>query len=122
MPPFRFSRNHQTSGPGPTASKRSFLTFSPVPLEKKAKDCGRNRWRVHERVEALLGDVPRLELFARETWSGWISWGNESTKFAVGPIQAPAPVGSLYSSRPVTCGRAWRPEDGAVVMDLVIVR
>lgn len=32
----------------------------------------------YERIEALLGDVPRLELFARHSRPGWESWGNEA--------------------------------------------
>lgn len=28
-------------------------------------------------LERLLGDVPRIELFARERAEGWASWGNE---------------------------------------------
>lgn len=29
------------------------------------------------RIEALMGDVPRVELFARQTSPGWDVWGNE---------------------------------------------
>ena len=29
------------------------------------------------RIEALMGDVPRIELFARQTAPGWDVWGNE---------------------------------------------
>ena len=29
------------------------------------------------RIEQLMGDVPRIELFARETPAGWDVWGNE---------------------------------------------
>ena len=29
------------------------------------------------RIEELLGDVPRIELFAREESLGWDCWGNE---------------------------------------------
>ena len=32
---------------------------------------------VRDRIVRLAGDVPRLELFARETAPGWDSWGNE---------------------------------------------
>ena len=32
---------------------------------------------VRERIVDLLGDVPRLELFARERVDGWDCWGNE---------------------------------------------
>ena len=30
-----------------------------------------------ERIVALLGDIPRLELFARQRANGWDAWGNE---------------------------------------------
>ena len=29
------------------------------------------------RIEALMGDVPRIELFARQATPGWDVWGNE---------------------------------------------
>ena len=32
---------------------------------------------VRERIVALLGDLPRIELFARERHEGWDAWGNE---------------------------------------------
>lgn len=32
---------------------------------------------VRERIVQLLGDVPRIELFAREQADGWDCWGNE---------------------------------------------
>lgn len=32
---------------------------------------------VRERIVELLGDVPRLELFARDRAKGWDSWGDE---------------------------------------------
>ena len=34
-----------------------------------------------ERIEALCGDRPRVELFAREAAPGWDSWGTEVGKF-----------------------------------------
>lgn len=33
---------------------------------------------VHERIEALLGDKSRLEMFARTRRDGWEAWGNEA--------------------------------------------
>ena len=33
--------------------------------------------QIRERIVALLGDIPRVELFAREKVEGWDSWGNE---------------------------------------------
>ena len=32
-----------------------------------------------KRIELLMGDVPRVELFARRTSPGWDVWGNEVT-------------------------------------------
>lgn len=32
---------------------------------------------VRTRIETLMGDVPRIELFARERHDGWDAWGNE---------------------------------------------
>ncbi len=32
---------------------------------------------VRDKIVELLGDVPRIELFARERVDGWDSWGNE---------------------------------------------
>ena len=41
---------------------------------------GRNSAKPKEaraRIEALMGDVPRIELFARERVPGWDAWGDE---------------------------------------------
>jgi N6-adenosine-specific RNA methylase IME4 len=35
----------------------------------------------YDRLTALFGDVPRIELFARTTRPGWAAWGNETDKF-----------------------------------------
>jgi N6-adenosine-specific RNA methylase IME4 len=32
---------------------------------------------VRQRIVQLLGDIPRIELFAREAADGWDVWGNE---------------------------------------------
>ena len=32
---------------------------------------------VRRRIEALMGDVPKVELFARQYTPGWDVWGNE---------------------------------------------
>jgi N6-adenosine-specific RNA methylase IME4 len=49
---------------------------------------------VANRIVQLMGDVPRIELFAREARPGWTLWGNEapvSDADVQGAIQAPAP-------------------------------
>lgn len=32
---------------------------------------------IRDKIVELMGDVPRIELFARKTAEGWDSWGNE---------------------------------------------
>ena len=32
---------------------------------------------VRSRIELLFGDLPRIELFARQRFDGWDAWGNE---------------------------------------------
>ena len=39
----------------------------------------------YERLERLFGDVPRIEMFARNTAPGWDAWGNEVGKFDAAP-------------------------------------
>lgn len=52
------------------ASVRNFI--SSVRLQHSQKpDEARNR------LVTLMGDVPRIELFARERAKGWFSWGDE---------------------------------------------
>lgn len=33
---------------------------------------------IYTKIEMLMGDVPRIELFARERRQGWDVWGNEA--------------------------------------------
>jgi len=35
----------------------------------------------YDRIEALCGPGPKLELFARNTRPGWASWGNQTDRF-----------------------------------------
>ena len=39
---------------------------------------------VADRIVRLMGDVPRIELFARTSQPGWSVWGDEPEKFAHG--------------------------------------
>ena len=32
---------------------------------------------IRKHIIDLCGDLPRIELFARQEWSGWDNWGNE---------------------------------------------
>lgn len=47
------------------------VVMAPVGRHSKKPDA------VRERIEMLLGDLPRIELFARQTAPGWDVWGDE---------------------------------------------
>lgn len=47
------------------------LIVSPVEQHSKKPD------ETRDRIVELMGDLPRLELFARQSPSGWDVWGNE---------------------------------------------
>ena len=44
-----------------------------TPIESHSKKPAQTR----ERIIRLMGDLPRVELFARQTTHGWHTWGNE---------------------------------------------
>lgn len=47
------------------------VILSPVEQHSKKPDA------IRERIVTLMGDVPRVELFARQETPGWDVWGNE---------------------------------------------
>ena len=47
------------------------VVISPVEEHSKKPN------EIRERIVKLMGDVPRIELFARQKVEGWDSWGNE---------------------------------------------
>jgi len=47
------------------------VIISPVEEHSKKPDI------VRDRIIELAGDLPRIELFARQTAHGWDAWGNE---------------------------------------------
>lgn len=49
----------------------SSVVISPREEHSKKPDI------VRERIVELVGDLPRIELFARQIANGWDSWGNE---------------------------------------------
>ena len=49
-------------------------------IREPRREHSRKPDEIYGRVEALVGG-PYLELFARQAWRGWSSWGNEPTKF-----------------------------------------
>jgi len=49
----------------------SQIIYEPKTKHSKKPDCVRNK------IIQLVGDLPRIELFARNNVDGWDSWGNE---------------------------------------------
>ncbi len=47
------------------------VVMSPVEEHSKKPD------EIRKRIVQLMGDVPRIELFARQNAEGWDSWGNQ---------------------------------------------
>ena len=48
------------------------IIMSPIEHHSKKPD------ETRDRIVALMGDVPRIELFARQKTDGWDVWGNEA--------------------------------------------
>ena len=48
------------------------LVFSPIRAHSQKPD------EVRDRIVELMGDLPRVELFARSADAGWDCWGNEA--------------------------------------------
>jgi len=54
------------------------VVFAPTREHSRKPD------EVARRIDRLVGDVPRIELFAREQRPGWVAWGDEVGLFAGG--------------------------------------
>ncbi len=55
----------------PISNRVSSCVISPIQEHSKKPDI------VRERIVELLGDLPRIELFARQCADGWDCWGND---------------------------------------------
>lgn len=51
------------------------VVISPIREHSRKPD------EVRDRIVELFGDLPRIELFARETFNGWDCWGNQVELF-----------------------------------------
>lgn len=51
------------------------IVMSPLREHSRKPD------EIRTNIVELLGNLPRIELFARQTVKGWDCWGNETTKF-----------------------------------------
>lgn len=62
----------------------------PITICANRREHSRKPDEVYTRIDRLLGDVPKLELFARTTAPGWVVWGNETGKFDAKPKRSKA--------------------------------
>ena len=60
-------------GNGVQVQSRKVRQICDAPISKHSEKPA----EIRDRILALVGDVPRIELFARQTVNGWDSWGNE---------------------------------------------
>jgi len=49
-------------------------------IMKEIREHSRKPDEARERIVELMGDLPRIELFARQRFEGWDAWGNEVPK------------------------------------------
>jgi N6-adenosine-specific RNA methylase IME4 len=49
-------------------------------IQAPRREHSRKPDEIYNRIESLVGG-PYLEMFARQQWPGWDSWGNETDKF-----------------------------------------
>ena len=61
------------------AKKKGNLFGATVEYTKteKGTSIGRKPDVIRDRIVELMGDLPRIELFARQRTEGWDCWGNE---------------------------------------------
>lgn len=57
------------------SNKVSQIVLSPLREHSRKPD------EVRDKIVQLVGNLPRIELFARQKEKGWDSWGNETSKF-----------------------------------------
>ena len=63
-------RDTQSGRPPASPDIHQFI-ISPIEAHSKKPD------ETRDKIVALMGDLPRVELFARQTSPGWDVWGNE---------------------------------------------
>lgn len=64
-----------------TNKKYSIIYADPPSVQQvilsKIEEHSKKPNEVRNRIVDLFGDIPRIELFARQTVDGWDCWGNE---------------------------------------------
>lgn len=57
----------------PTRISKRVFQLIQEPIQKHSQKPG----IVRDKIVELMGDLPRIELFARQKTDGWDAWGNE---------------------------------------------
>ena len=57
--------------------KRNSSDVSQIIISKR-EEHSKKPDEIRDRIVELMGDLPRIELFARNERKGWVSWGNEN--------------------------------------------
>ena len=60
------------------------ILLEPKTIHSKKPD------KIRKRIVQLCGDIPRIELFARQRVEGWDAWGNEVENSPVLGDESPA--------------------------------
>jgi len=60
--------------------KRKSMKVSQV-IMSPLREHSRKPDEIRDKIVELLGDLPRIELFSRQSFPGWDCWGNETKKF-----------------------------------------
>lgn len=67
-----------------------FIPFDDYPqmITARRREHSRKPDCAYERIDRLIGDVPKLEMFARTTAPGWTAWGNQTRKFRSAEVES----------------------------------
>ena len=57
------------------SAKVAQVVMSPLREHSRKPD------EIRDKIVELMGDIPKIELFARQRFKGWDCWGNETNKF-----------------------------------------
>ena len=60
--------------------KRQSANVPQIVLSQR-REHSRKPDEIRDMIIKLMGDLPRVELFARESMAGWDCWGNQTSKF-----------------------------------------
>jgi N6-adenosine-specific RNA methylase IME4 len=90
-------------------------------IRERRREHSRKPDEAYARIERMYPDLPKLELFARQTRPGWDVWGNETGKFAEAADPAPLSRTAGYTDHG-SCAEADADSNDASARPLAQVR